>query len=277
MAQKGLKKWSKRGQKWPFFDHFWVTLGPAFDRFWPDLWDGPYHINDIGSRLGPYWPGGEKGGQKGGPKWGPLFEPWLTKKGFNIYKESHVNGSKRWSKMVKKGSFLTHFFFTFFQKKHLFCGSGPLKSHFWLFREKVSIWFKMSWEAIFGEKVVQESEGSKMGLLEYQRFWPILTILGVIFDMAKNTVFQVGPFWNFLALRNRKSVTRYLCVFLALFDQTVLDWPFLGSRGPKYPFLTLFSLFLTPFLTPFWPVWPAWVNLTRHTRDIWGVAVRSWK
>jgi hypothetical protein len=104
-----------------------------------------------------------------------------------------------------------------------------------------------------------------------------LTILGVIFDMAKNTVFQVGPFWNFLALRNRKSVTRYLCVFLALFDQTVLDWPFLGSRGPKYPFLTLFSLFLTPFLTPFWPVWPAWVNLTRHTRDIWGVAVRSWK
>ena len=52
----------------------------------------------------------------------------------------------------------------------------------------------MSWEAIFGEKVVQESEGSKMGLLEYQRFWPILTILGVNFDMAKNTVFQVGPF-----------------------------------------------------------------------------------
>ena len=36
----------------------------------------------------------EKGGQKRGPKLEVLFEPWLTKKGFNIYKESHVNRSK---------------------------------------------------------------------------------------------------------------------------------------------------------------------------------------
>jgi len=43
---------------------------------------------------------------------GPLFEPWLTKKGFNIYKESHVNGSKSGQKVVKKGSFLGPLFDT---------------------------------------------------------------------------------------------------------------------------------------------------------------------
>jgi hypothetical protein len=107
----------------------------------------------------------------------------------------------------------------------------------------------MSWRDILAQKVVQRSEGSETGSLEYQRYWPILTILGVNFDMAKNTVFQFGQNRNFLALRNRKSVTRYLCVFLALFDQTVWRRPFLGPNGPKYPFLTLFSLFLTPFLS----------------------------
>jgi hypothetical protein len=45
----------------------------------------------------------------------------------------------------------------------------------------------------------------------------------------------------------RENVTRYLCVFLALFDKLVWRRPFLGPNGPKYPFLTLFSLFLTPF------------------------------
>jgi len=105
----------------------------------------------------------------------------------------------------------------------------------------------MSWRDILAQKVVQRSEGSETGSLEYQRYWPILTILGVNFDMAKNTVFQFGQNRNFLALRNRKSVTRYLCVFLALFDQTVWRRPFLGPNGPKYPFLTPFSLFLTPF------------------------------
>jgi hypothetical protein len=70
-----------------------------------------------------------KMGHFGGPKWSKMAQKWVIF-GLQIYKESHVNGSKSGQKVVKKGSFLTHFFFTFFQKKHLFCGSAPEKSHF---------------------------------------------------------------------------------------------------------------------------------------------------
>jgi hypothetical protein len=67
---------------------------------------------------------------------GPLFEPWLTKKGFNIYKESHVNGSKRAQKVVKKWSFLTTFFSLFFKKNTCFVAVGREKVIFDFFGKK---------------------------------------------------------------------------------------------------------------------------------------------
>ena len=313
MGQKWVKNGSKMGQKWVKNGSFWDTF---FDRFWP-FWYRfqPYSDPKPVKKWSKKWSKMGHFGPSPRPWIHGSYPDSLCKCSWNRgrgLKNRHFlnrffpkKTPVLWQWAVKK-SFLTFLGKSFNLVQNELAGHFGEKSASGIWRvQKGSAWMTAIL-AYFDHFGGHFWHGQKHGFSG----WSVLKLSGATKSQKRDTLFVsfFGPFWpNCLGLaifglpRPKIPVfDPFFTVFDPFFDPFLTGLARTGQFDPSYKGylrgscqelkkggqkgvqkVVIFSCFLTHFWTPFWQVlsrfWPGYGDLTRHTRDIWGVAVQELK